>query len=339
MCICNRGNLLGAFTIERRNHVGGSVERPARRNIMNHTQVACFLAAAKAESFAVAADGVYMTPPTFSRQIASLEQELGFSLFQRGWKNNQLTPAGQIMFEGLSAISMEYNLLLSRALNAASNVAGTLVLGLLEGQLVDPDLRSVLQNFRSRFPGVTVELRRYSFHDMLKALKSAELDAGITLSVELMNHPDMNAIPLYSVGNDMVFATDTFSDSVYAASLRDFADQTFIEIEQSDSPIISGLMLDSCKRAGFIPRICKVKNLKEQITAIELGQGVAAFNQFHQTCNHPGLTHISLPELPAVEFSFAWMKTSGNHALPFLVSEMQRYFQKEEFSDVPLCNE
>ena len=98
---------------------------------------------------------------------------------------------------------------------------------------------------------------------MLKALKSAELDAGITLSVELMNHPDMNAIPLYSVGNDMVFATDTFSDSVYAASLRDFADQTFIEIEQSDSPIISGLMLDSCKRAGFIPRICKVKNLKE----------------------------------------------------------------------------
>ena len=30
----------------------------------------------------------------------------------------------------------------------------------------------------------------------------------------------------------------------------------------------------------------KVKNLKEQITAIELGQGVAAFNQFHQTCNH-----------------------------------------------------
>lgn len=306
---------------------------------MNHTQVACFLAAAKAESFAVAADSVYMTPPTFSRQIASLEQELGFSLFQRGWKNNQLTPAGQIMFEGLSAISTEYNLLLSRALNVASNVVGTLVLGLLEGQLVDPDLRSVLQSFRSRFPGVTVELRRYSFHDMLKALKSTEIDAGITLSVELMNHPDMNAIPLYSVGNDMVFATDTFSDSVYAASLRDFADQTFIEIEQSDSPIISGLMLDSCKRAGFIPHICKVKNLKEQITAIELGQGVAAFNQFHQTCNHPGLTHISLPELPAVEFSFAWMKASGNQALPFLVSEMQRYFQKEEFSDVPLRNE
>ena len=104
---------------------------------MNHTQVACFLAAAKAESFAVAADSVYMTPPTFSRQIASLEQELGFSLFQRGWKNNQLTPAGQIMFEGLSAISAEYNLLISRALNAASNVAGTLVLGLLEGQLVE----------------------------------------------------------------------------------------------------------------------------------------------------------------------------------------------------------
>lgn len=315
--------------LEHRNPVGRSAERSARRNIMNHTQVACFLAAAKAESFAVAADSVYMTPPTFSRQIASLEQELGFSLFQRGWKNNQLTPAGEIMFEGLSAISAEYNLLLSRAMNAASNVAGTLALGLLEGQLIDPNLRNVLQSFRSRFPDVTVELRRYSFHDMLAALKSAEIDAGITLSVELMNHSDMNAFPLYSVENDMVFSTDTFSNCMHDASLRDFADQTFIEIEQSDSPIISGLMLDSCKRAGFIPHICKVKNLKEQITAIELGQGVAAFNRFHQTCNHPGLTHISLPELPAVEFSFVWMKASDNHALPFLVSQMQQYFHKE----------
>ena len=86
------------------------------------------------------------------------------------------------------------------------------MLGLLEGQLVDPDLRNILRRFRSRFPDVTVELRRYSFHDMLEALKSAEIDAGITLSVELMNHPDMNVIPLYSVGNDMVFSTDTFSN-------------------------------------------------------------------------------------------------------------------------------
>ena len=76
-------------------------------------------------------------------------------------------------------------------------------------------------------------------------------------------------------------------------------------------------------------QLTKVKNLKEQITAIELGQGVAAFNRFHQTCNHPGLTHISLPELPAVEFSFVWMKASDNHALPFLVSQMQQYFHKE----------
>ena len=297
---------------------------------MNHTQVMCFLAAAKAESFAAASDSVYMTPPTFSRQISSLEQELGFSLFQRGWKNNQLTPAGQIMYEGLSAMSAEYNMLLSRAMNAVTNVDGALALGLLEGQLLDPELRDVLQTFNSQFSGVTLELRRYSFHDMAEALKCGEIDAGITLSVELLNHPDLNTLSLYSVANDLVFATGTFDGDINNVKLRDFADKDFIEIAQSDSEIISGLMLDSCKRAGFIPKICKVKDLKEQITAIELGQGVAAFNQYHQTCNYPGLTHISVPELPAVEFSIAWLESSGNPALPFLISVLQQHFHKQD---------
>ena len=294
---------------------------------MNSTQIMCFLAAAKAESFAVAAESVYMTPPTFSRQISSMEQELGFSLFQRGWKNSQLTPSGQIMYEGLSAMSAEYNLLVSRALNAESNIAGSLTLGLLEGQLVDSALRDVLQIFRSRFPGVTLELRRYSFHDMQDALESGDADAGITLSVELINHPDMNTLPLYRVANELVCSPNIFADGKTRTCLRDFADETFIDIEKSDSPVISGLIIDSCRRAGFSPKIHKVKDLKAQIAAVELGQGVAAFNRFHQTCNHPGLRHVPLPELPEVEFSLAWPKASGNYALPFLVSMMQQHFQ------------
>ena len=295
---------------------------------MNHTQVACFLAAAQSASFSIAADSMYMTPPTFGRQISSLEQELGFPLFQRGWKNSQLTPAGQIMYEGLSAMSAEYHLLVSRAMNADAGIRGKLTLGLLEGQLVDAELRNVLQAFETRFPGMTLELQRFSFHGMLDALERSELDAGITLTVELMDHPELNSLPLYSVENDLVMSAQNPLAARDDLTLSDYSGETFIEIEQSDSPIISGLMRDSCKRAGFVPKICMVPDLKAQIAAVELGRGIAAFNRFHQTCNHPGLTHVSVPELPAVEFSLAWDKTAKNHALPYLVSQFQVHFNK-----------
>lgn len=293
---------------------------------MNHTQVACFLAAARSESFSIAADSMYMTPPTFGRQISSLEQELGFLLFQRGWKNSQLTPAGQIMYEGLSAMSAEYHLLVSRAMNADAGIRGKLTLGLLEGQLVDAKLQNVLQNFETQFPSMTLELQRFSFHGMLDALEHGELDAVITLTVELLDHPEFHTLPLYSVENDLVMSVGNPLASRKNLTLTDCFGETFIEIEQSDSPIISGLMQDSCKRAGFVPKICTVPDLKAQIAAVELGRGIAAFNRFHQTCNHPGLTHISVPELPAVEFSLAWDKAAKNHALPYLVSQFQSHF-------------
>jgi hypothetical protein len=92
-------------------------------------------------------------PPTFGRQISSLEQELGFPLFQRGWKKNQLTPAGTIMFEGFSKMTTEYNLLVSQAMEADAGLTGRLTLGLLEGQLVDTELRNVVR------PSVPVFLR------------------------------------------------------------------------------------------------------------------------------------------------------------------------------------
>lgn len=295
---------------------------------MNHTQIACFLAGAQSESFAVAADSMYMSPPTFGRQIASLEQELGFALFERGWKNNQLTPAGAIMAEGFQKLSMEYNLLLSRAINVSQNVSGTLVIGMLEGQLIDPGLQSVLHEFQTQFPGVSLTLQRYSFHGMLDALENGELDAGITLSVELLGRGEYNTMALFSAENELVLSTENPLSGRSGLTLSDFAGETFIEIEQMDSPIIAGLMLDSCKRAGFVPNIQTVPDLRAQIMAVELGQGIAAFNKYHQTYHHPSLSHIPVPELPAVEFSLVWKKSAANPVLPCIVTMFQTHFQK-----------
>ena len=74
---------------------------------MNFSQIKCFLAAADCLSFTKAAERLYLSQPVLSRQIASMEDELGIELFIREKKSIRLTPAGEVMAEGLAQLADE----------------------------------------------------------------------------------------------------------------------------------------------------------------------------------------------------------------------------------------
>lgn len=61
---------------------------------MNTTQLECFLAVAKQLNFSKAAEAIKITQPAVSRQICSLEAELGVKLFSRTSKKVDLTVSG-----------------------------------------------------------------------------------------------------------------------------------------------------------------------------------------------------------------------------------------------------
>ena len=119
---------------------------------MNDIQVKCFLAAAQSCSFSEAAEMVYMTPPTFGRYISSLETELGYPLFLRGWKNLRLTAAGEIMYEGIRELQLQFEQLQTEAKRLNAGEVGQLMIGMLEGQIMDDRLRNILRYFRQQFP-------------------------------------------------------------------------------------------------------------------------------------------------------------------------------------------
>ena len=67
---------------------------------MTSLQVQYFLQVAESMSFSKAAEELYVSQPSVSRQVQLLEQELGFSLFDRSSKRNlTMTPAGVVFRE------------------------------------------------------------------------------------------------------------------------------------------------------------------------------------------------------------------------------------------------
>lgn len=281
---------------------------------MNSIQIQCFLTAAKAKSFTEAADALFMSQPTFGRHIRTLEQELGFPLFVRGWKNHHLTTAGQMVYEGFLHLSDEYDALLTSVRERLDGQAGQLTLGLLEGQLVDDTLRELMQEYRSQYPRVAIELERYNFGEMLDAVEDRTLDIGITLTFVAERRQTLKHRALYKLPNDIVLPRTHPLASKKGLALRDFARDTFTLPEKADVDVISERFLESCHEAGFSPKVLLCKNLRSQINAVESGLGIAAFNTYHQTCNHPSLVHIPLKDLPMVEFSAVWSHPFSNPA-------------------------
>jgi DNA-binding transcriptional LysR family regulator len=282
---------------------------------MTSVQIKCFLEAAHSGSFTEAAEKLYMTQPTFGRQISSLEKELGFALFVRGWKSYRLTAQGELLRDGLTRLSGEFDALVEQAGRLTTGEGGVLRIGMLEGQLMDQRLYEWIQAFRKKYPGAEVTNLRYSFHDLLEAVRTDRIDLAVTLQLDVQSRPEFHWQHLYALHNELVIPKQLMPEKRDGLTLRDFAEQTFVEVETGESDVISELMQKSCQEAGFTPKFLRVPDLRAQMAAVEFGSGVAAFNQYHQACNHPGLAHCPLPELPDVDFCLAWNRDTGNPAV------------------------
>lgn len=68
---------------------------------MDYQKIKYFIKAAETLNFSEAARQMFITPQAFGRQITQLEQEMGFSLFERNVRQIKLTPSGKICYEHL----------------------------------------------------------------------------------------------------------------------------------------------------------------------------------------------------------------------------------------------
>lgn len=79
---------------------------------------ACILAS-KCGSISEAANDLYLSKQAVKKQIDSLENELGITLFYRSSKGLELTPAGRLYVEGLEKLTDQYRQLVNRCIFSA----------------------------------------------------------------------------------------------------------------------------------------------------------------------------------------------------------------------------
>lgn len=156
---------------------------------MNLRFIETFVCVARLKSFRMAADRLNTSQAAISNRIASLEQEMGVRLFERGVRSVNLTPVGFTALpkaEKLLEVAADF----SASVSDPSARIGSITIG-----VIDPIAYSWLPGFmaalQKEYPNVSVDLVLDNSLNLQKKLVAGEIDLGLfmgpVLSENLIN--------------------------------------------------------------------------------------------------------------------------------------------------------
>ena len=158
-------------------------------------QLRAFCHAARLESISQAAERLAVSQPAVSRQVRTLEAELGVILFERKGPKISLTPTGRRLFD-LAAPFVEGMDRLPGTFSEVYRGVASGELGVAAGESTASFLLSrYLKQFRVLHPEVHVNLRIGSGSQRMQWLRSYEVDIAL-VAVDIPP-PDVKSVSLF----------------------------------------------------------------------------------------------------------------------------------------------
>lgn len=218
---------------------------------MDFVQMDYFIVAAKNLSFTKAANLLYLTQPALSQQIIRMEKELGLKLFSRGTRSLSLTPAGKVLLEEFEKIYHQYNNALMKARGANNNLEGLLRIGLLDGVEITPILTKVLQAMNQIYPKIDLSLFSFCYEELAQRLYEGRLDVAFTKQFDAESRADFSFQVVLPCRECIAVPVSNPLSGLDEAELKDFRDELFIVISETDHDISLDKLLAECQKNGF----------------------------------------------------------------------------------------
>ena len=233
------------------------------------SELRAFLVLADHLHFSHAAEVLHVSQPALTKQMQRLEAKVSGRLLVRGYRKVALTPAGEILRDRARRLLREAEVAEQMARLAVNGKAGVLRIGFGIGSLA-AGLPGILMRFRQQFPEVQVSMRDMSTPDQIEALHQGDIDVGFVRlpveSAELVTVPVLEEMLVAAIPPGMS----------YRKGLSDLRNEPFVVISRSGSVSFFDHLVQTCRAAGFSPRIVQeVNELLTVLFLVQAGAGVS----------------------------------------------------------------
>lgn len=225
-----------------------------------------------------AAESLGTSQPRISKQIQSLETELGFEIFSR--RRNRvlgLTPNGEAIAGIARRISTEYDQLRSVRDELLSPHTGQLTVATTHSH-ARYTLLQVIQKFCKDYPDVTFSLRHSDPVEIAEMVALGTVDLGLSARPKELP-PNVVCIKAYKIGRLLITSPDHPLQKLKKLTLAEIAKYPLVGYDHKFS---SGWrVIEAFSRANLTPRVVLTAIDAEVVKAyVAAGLGVAILQAF-----------------------------------------------------------
>lgn len=278
---------------------------------MDFKQIEAFVNVVKYKSFSKAADAMYLSQPTVSTHINTLEKELGVRLIDRRGKETSPTKQGMILYKyGVSMINTREKAIFSMN-RTAHQIEGILEIqaSSVPGEYMVP---SLMAKFRERYPLVKFYLEQSDSSSVEANLLAQKGEIGF------MGYRPAGNLVFEKLMSDQVVLIAPNDERFQGIEgqriqIRDIINEAFIWREQGSAT--RRQFEDRIGSLGFNPKqmnvVARVNSMEAIKQAVGSGLGVSIVSRIAAESNpDPRILVFEIKELNFErEFYLAWNKS------------------------------
>ena len=257
---------------------------------MEYKKISYFIAVAETLSFTRAAERMFVSQQTITKQIAQLEEELGVKLLERTTRSVALTPVGKLCYEKFSVINAERDEAIAQIRQASSLRDKQISVGFFSSFSSDGVIRPIMDKLRSTATDVTFSVHMYDMYELQSKLFDGEIDLCITTSNNWRMWKDISVKQIVSEPFYIVLSSSHPLAKKTVLTNDDLKNETFFRLKNAGA--MSAGSDDPPMAYSNIEYVDNFSTLKMRL---DLGQGYSALTRVFEGAYDTRFVYFPMP--------------------------------------------
>lgn len=219
------------------------------------TTIRYFIRIAELHSISKAAESLFISQPTLSRQMADLEGRLHIALFAKGKCGVTLTREGKAFLEKAVQFMAAYDRFISEVANLENLMSGAISIAYQKS--AEEFLGTCNRQFLQLYPNIDLNCSRQGRKNIVAALLDGEYDVVFVNSLDVEGVKNVQSFRLFSQAEWLLVPRTNPLAQKDAVSLDELKDERFIMTSHHTAKLKADLQIAACRRHGFVPNIIK----------------------------------------------------------------------------------
>lgn len=250
-----------------------------------------------------------ITQPALSRQMKSLEHDLGGRLLERDSSGVKPTDLGYTLVKAMRPVLDSYDKALGEVKRHSHGLRSELRVGYLLSA-AQSMLTPALGKLRKIHPDLKLRLHDMSPKEQIDALRAGDLDVALIGQEGAVAAREFHSHKLCSLGVCVALSASDPLAGRKSIAIKELKGRDFIGIDEDQMPGRNRWISSLCRSAGFKPRFATMTDgITRVLSQIVSESAVSLMPAYFIDFNHPGVEFVRVSDAKARwDFIILWQR-------------------------------